>query len=78
MKRQFIEAVAYLEGSRGEWLRYQVRHAQEPVDLWLLRGAVFSALNGRDEQTRRTRLDLYRALDNVFPDSHSVEAYLPL
>lgn len=77
MKLRFIEAVAYIDGSRGDWLRYQVRQAQEPVDLWLLRGAVFSAIGGRDEHSRRTRLDLHRALDSVFPDSGELAPYLP-
>jgi len=58
-----------LEGMRGDWLRYQVRQAHEPVDLWLLRGAVFAALDRRDETTRRTRQDLHRSLDSVFPDN---------
>lgn len=69
MKQRFIAAVHSLDGLRGHWLRHQVRHAQQPVDLWLLRGAVFAALGLRDETTRRTRAELHRALDSVFPDS---------
>ncbi len=69
MKQRFIAAVHSLDGLRGDWLRHQVRHAQEPVDLWRLRGAVFAALGLRDETTRRTRHELHRVLDSVFPDS---------
>jgi len=69
MKQQFIAAIARLDGLRGDWLRRQVRQAHEPVDLWLLRGAVFAALGLHDETTRRTRNDLHRVLDSVFPDS---------
>ena len=69
MKQRFIDAVHSLDGLRGDWLRHQVRHAQQPVDLWLLRGAVFAALGLHDETTRRTRAELHRTLDNVFPDN---------
>ena len=69
LKQRFIAAVHGLDGLRGDWLRHQVRQAQEPVDLWRLRGAVFAALGLRDETTRRTRHELHRVLDSVFPDS---------
>ena len=69
LKQRFIAAVHGLDGLRGDWLRHQVRHAQEPVDLWRLRGAVFAALGLRDETTHRTRTELHRVLDSVFPDS---------
>ncbi len=78
MKQCFIEAVSEVEGSRGDWLRHQVRQTQEPVDLWLLRGAVFAAIRGLDEDSHRVRLDLHRALDSVFPDSSELAPYLPL
>jgi hypothetical protein len=69
LKQRFMAAVASLDGMRGDWLRYQVRQAHEPVDLWLLRSAVFDALERHDHYHRRTRHDLRRALDSVFPDS---------
>jgi hypothetical protein len=78
MKQRFMEAVNGIAGSRGEWLRYQVRHANDPVDLWLLRGAVFAALPAREPESRRMRLDLHRALDTVFPDSGDIDEMLPL
>jgi hypothetical protein len=69
MKRLFVEAVASVEGGRGEWLRRQVRQAEAPVDLWLLRGAVYSALGGDVARRCEQRLELHQALDSVFPDS---------
>ena len=69
LKHQFMAAVDSLEGMRGDWLRHQVRQAHEPVDLWLLRGAVFTALEQQGEHARRTRGDLHRVLDSVFPGS---------
>jgi len=69
MKRLFIEAVAGIEGRRGEWLRRQVRQTEAPVDLWLLRGAVYAALSGDATGRCQTRLNLHQALDSVFPDS---------
>jgi hypothetical protein len=78
MKQQFISAAAELEGPRGDWLRYQVRHAQEPVDLWLLRGAVFAGLSSLGETARRTTMDLQRVLDTVFPGGGELTPYMPL
>jgi hypothetical protein len=69
MKRLFIEAVSGVEGRRGDWLRHQVRQTEAPVDLWLLRGAVYSALGGDAVRRCQQRLDLHQALDSVFPDS---------
>lgn len=78
MKQRFIDAVAPVRGSRGDWLRYQVRHANDPVDLWLLRGAVFDVLPLREPESRRMRIELHRALDTVFPDSGDIDEMLPL
>jgi hypothetical protein len=75
LKQQFMQAVAVLDGMRGDWLRRQVRQAQEPVDLWLLRGAVFAALETVDEHCRRTRDELDRVLDSTFPDSGMLQAW---
>lgn len=69
LKHQFMAAIETLDGARGDWLRYQARQAHEPVDLWLLRGAVFAALEMQDEYGLRTRNDLHRALESVFPDN---------
>lgn len=78
VKQCFMQVVDAIDGPRGEWLRYQVRQANEPVDLWLLRGAVFNGLSPRDPEGQRLRIDLHRALDTVFPDSGRNEFMLPL
>jgi hypothetical protein len=77
-KQRFMAAVADVPGSRGDWLRHQVRQTQEPVDLWLLRGAVFAAVRGLSAEAHQTRLDLHRALDSVFPDSGELTPFMPL
>ncbi|MBZ8138880.1 hypothetical protein CLD22_03070 [Rubrivivax gelatinosus] len=43
-KHDFLVAVDGLTGARGDWVLRQVRAAEQPSDLWLLRGAVFDAL----------------------------------
>ncbi|MCA0244003.1 MAG: hypothetical protein LCI02_24565 [Proteobacteria bacterium] len=70
LKGSFLDAVALL-GSRdgGDWLRQQVHHAEEPVDLWLLRGPLFDALEGNEPERRVARLRLRRCLDTLFPDT---------
>lgn len=78
LKRQFIAAVAELGGPRGDWLRWQVRQAQEPVDLWLLRGAVFAGLGALGLPAERTRNELERTLDAVFPNGGEMGPYLPM
>lgn len=69
LKRCFIEAVAALPGERGEWLRLQVRSAEEPTDLWLLRAPVFAGLAGDDAARSARRQQLRRGLDSLFLDS---------
>ena len=51
-----------------DWLQAQVRAAEEPVDLWLLRAPAFAALAGADPQVRHRRQRLRRGLDSVFPE----------
>jgi hypothetical protein len=69
LKLSFMDAVSLIEGRDGQWLHQQVRHAEEPVDLWLLRGPLFDALRGADPERRVARLRLRRSLDSLFPDS---------
>ncbi len=69
LKAVFMAAVAPLPGAHGDWLRNQVRGAEEPVDLWLLRAPVLQALNQRDEATLSWRRRLKRSLEQLFPDS---------
>ncbi len=75
LKQQFMAAIESLDGMRGDWLRRQVRQAHEPVDLWMLRGAVFAALETQDEYSRRTRNDLNRVLDCAFPGNGELQAW---
>ncbi len=69
LKLGFVEAVGQIRGREGDWLRQQVRHAEEPVDLWMLRGPLFDALSGPEPERRVARLRLRRALDSLFPDT---------
>nr|WP_207184624.1 hypothetical protein [Rubrivivax gelatinosus] len=43
-KHDFLVAAEELDGSQGDWIRRQIRAAEQPSDLWLLRGTVFAAL----------------------------------
>ena len=69
LKHSFMHAVAMLPDERGRWLREQVRRAEEPEDLLLLRGHVFASLAGADEHRQTHRRALRRSLDSLFPDS---------
>ena len=68
LKQRFMLEVDTLDGLRHGWLRRQVRQVQEPGDLWLLRGAVFSALGPDDPTSLRLRNELQALLDRIFPD----------
>lgn len=78
LKLTFSDAVEQAEGIHTQWLRQQVRAAEEPVDLWLLRAPVFSALAGTDPDRRATRQRLRRALEAVFPDTQSTTSFSAL
>ena len=69
MKRLFIRAVENLEHRKGAWLREQVRAAEDPLDLWLLRGPLLATLREDDVATRKLRAELYKTLDQTFPDA---------
>lgn len=69
LKQDFMHAVAALHDERGSWLRDQVRRAEEPEDLLLLRGHVFASLSGHDAGLTERRRMLRRTLDSQFPDS---------
>ena len=68
LKQRFMLALDTLDGLSHDWLRRQVRQVQEPGDLWLLRGAVFSALGLDDPSSQRLRKELQALLDQIFPD----------
>ena len=53
----------------------QVRAAEEPVDLWLLRAPMFAALAGTAPDQRTRRQQLRRSLDSVFPDLEPPSAF---
>lgn len=69
LKLSYLQVLETLPDA--DWLRVQVRAAEEPVDLWLLRAPVFAALNGMDDGQRLRRQMLRRSLDSVFPDLSS-------
>ncbi|WP_374568571.1 hypothetical protein [Ideonella sp.] len=70
MKLLFLRATGPLEDRKGEWLRNQVRLASDPIDLWILRGPVLRALSQDDGRLHRgLRAELYRSLDNIFPEA---------
>ena len=75
LKLTFMEAVRSLPEHRGDWLRQQVRCAEEPVDLWLLRAPLFAALTGPDPELRGQRLRLRRGLDSLFPDREPASGF---
>ncbi len=75
LKLTFLEAVRELAGSRGDWQRHQVRCAEEPVDLWLLRAPLFAELSGDATDQRTQRLRLRRSLDSLFPDSEPTSGF---
>jgi hypothetical protein len=69
MKHLFMRAVENLEHRKGAWLRDQVRVAEDPIDLWLLRGPLLATLREDDVATRTMRAALYRTLDRTFPEA---------
>lgn len=76
LKQTYLLAIEALPGPRADWLRFQIRHAEEPADLWLLRAAVFDALPrpGYHEQ----RDTLQRGIRSLFPSAHSNSGFSPL
>ena len=69
MKQLFMRAAENLAHRKGAWLRAQVRAAEDPVDLWLLRGPLLATLREDDVATRTMRAALYRTLDRTFPET---------
>lgn len=73
MKRLFMDAVAPLGEGKGDWLRRQVRLANDPIDLWVLRGPVIAALRVDEHGSRGLRAQLYHGLDNIFPEAFGLD-----
>ena len=72
MKQLFMQAVENLAHRKAAWLRAQVRAAEDPIDLWLLRGPLLAALREDDRGTRAMRAALYKSLDSAFPGAFSL------
>ena len=75
LKQTYLVAIETLPGPRAEWLRFQVRHATEPADLWRLRAAVFDALPQHNGHSERDALQ--RSIDSVFPQQHTHRGLSP-
>jgi hypothetical protein len=75
LKLTFLHALQ--DAADADWLRAQVRAAEEPVDLWLLRAPVFAALSGTEPALRSRRQQLRRSLDSVFPDLEPASSFTP-
>ena len=67
LKQTYLAAIEHLPGPRADWLRFQIRHAAEPADLWLLRAAVFEALPPQTHLAQRNSVQ--RGITSVFPSS---------
>lgn len=76
LKQTYLLAIDTASSPRAEWLRFQVRHAEEPADLWLLRAAVFDALPARDCLEQRQTLQ--RGIDTLFPGNGSNSGFAAL
>jgi hypothetical protein len=68
LKLTFVDAAAALDGAQAHWLQQQVRAAEAPVDLWLLRAPLFSELAGSQPERRQLRQRVRRALEAVFAE----------
>ncbi len=77
LKLVFENAVRDVADQHGEWLRQQVRSAEQPTDLWLLRAPVFAALAGAAAEQRARRHALRRGIEVLFPDSEPPSGFLP-
>jgi hypothetical protein len=78
LKQVFLDLAAEVEPGRADWLLQLVRHAEAPVDLWLLRAPLFDALEGPGECRRERRHRLRAGLSRVFPDTTTSSLFGPL
>ena len=78
LKLTFLDAATCIQGKDAVWLQQQVRAAEEPVDLWLLRATLFSGLAGADPHRRRLRQGLRRAIEAVFGEPQQTTAFATL
>ena len=63
LKRTYLHALQGVRGAEG--LRQLVLEAEEPSELWRLRGSAFAALQGIDGDHRGRRQLLHRGLDGM-------------
>ncbi|MEF7617354.1 hypothetical protein V4F39_25810 [Aquincola sp. MAHUQ-54] len=79
-KQAFMQVLATTDASAPgvDWLRKQVRSAQTPEDLWLLRSAVFEVLRHDALNGARLRESLRRSLDGVFPGTYFASGFSTL
>ncbi len=76
LKQTYLLAIEALPGPRADWLRFQIRHAEDPADLWLLRAAVFDALPSRSFRSERDTLQ--RGIESLFPRQSPSSGFAPL
>jgi hypothetical protein len=76
LKQTYLMAIEAVPGPRADWLRFQIRHAEEPADLWLLRAAVFDALPRQGFPAERDTLQ--RGIESVFPRQGTSSGFAPL
>jgi hypothetical protein len=75
LKLAFLDVLDQVQGPQAVWLRQQVRGAEEPLDLWLLRASVFELIAAPGFKPLRHQLR--RALDSLFPESQPPSAFSP-
>jgi hypothetical protein len=78
LKQTYLLALADASEEEAGWLRNQVRSAEQPVDLWLLRAPVFAVLSGTDPERRKRRQMLRRGLDSMFMDTQPPSSFVTL
>ena len=78
LKSSFMNAASEACGPTADLLRRKVRGADEALQLWRLRLALLAALPADEERFARSREELLRHLDSVFPDSGPETGFVPL
>jgi hypothetical protein len=76
LKQTYLLAIDAVPGPRADWLRFQVRHAEEAADLWVLRAAVFDALPA--QACRAQRQSLQHGIESLFPSAGSNSGFAAL